>query len=147
MCRPSPRTAESGGVKLGDTVAMFAQGPIGLCATAGARLRGAGFIIAVESDPVRAAMAKPMGADVVVDHIRTDAVEEIRRMTGGKGVDVAIEALGTQATFPRAMDQFAAERYAQELSIRYVSSPGNQKFFREQLLKVRERRIQLTLRP
>ena len=107
---------------MGDTVAMFAQGPIGLCATAGARLRGAGFIIAVESDPVRAAMAKPMGADVVVDHIRTDAVEEIRRMTGGKGVDVAIEALGTQATFPRAMDQFAAERNAQELCIRFKRS-------------------------
>ncbi len=95
--------AESGDVKLGDTVAVFAQGPIGLCATAGARLRGAGFIIAVESDPVRAAMAKRMGADVVVDHTRTDAVEEIRRMTGGKGVDVAIEALGTQGTFESAL--------------------------------------------
>jgi 2-desacetyl-2-hydroxyethyl bacteriochlorophyllide A dehydrogenase len=95
--------AESGDVKLGDTVAVFAQGPIGLCATAGAKLRGAGFIIAVESDPVRAAMAKKMGADVVVDHTRTDAVEEIRRMTGGKGVDVAIEALGTQATFESAL--------------------------------------------
>jgi alcohol dehydrogenase len=95
--------AESGEVKLGDTVAVFAQGPIGLCATAGAKLRGAGFIIAVESDRVRAAMAKRMGADVVVDHTQTDAVEEIRRMTGGKGVDVAIEALGTQATFESAL--------------------------------------------
>jgi len=95
--------AESGDVKLGDTVAVFAQGPIGLCATAGAKLRGAGFIIAVESDSVRAAMAKKMGADVVVDHTRIDAVEEIRRMTGGKGVDVAIEALGTQATFESAL--------------------------------------------
>src|SRR5450631_4242272 len=91
--------AESGEVKLGDTVAVFAQGPIGLCATAGAKLRGAGFIIAVESDPVRAAMAKRMGADVVVDHTKTDAVALIRRMTEGKGVDVAIEALGTQSTF------------------------------------------------
>jgi alcohol dehydrogenase len=95
--------AESGDVKIGDTVAVFAQGPIGLCATAGARLKGAGFIIAVESDPVRAAMAKCMGADVVVDHTKTDAVEEIRRLTKGKGVDVAIEALGTQATFESAL--------------------------------------------
>ena len=95
--------AESGKVKLGDTVAVFAQGPIGLCATEGSKLRGAGFIIAVESDPVRAAMAKRMGADVVVDHTKTDAVEEIRRMTEGKGVDVAIEALGTQATFESAL--------------------------------------------
>jgi alcohol dehydrogenase len=95
--------AESGEVKLGDTVAVFAQGPIGLCATAGAKLRGAGFIIAVESDRVRTAMAKRMGADVVVDYTKTDAVEEIRRMTDGKGVDVAIEALGTQATFESAL--------------------------------------------
>jgi len=95
--------AESGEVRIGDTVAVFAQGPIGLCATAGAKLRGAGFIIAVESDPVRAAMAKQMGADMVVDHSKTDAVREIRRMTAGKGVDVAIEALGTQATFESAL--------------------------------------------
>jgi alcohol dehydrogenase len=95
--------AESAEVKIGDTVAVFAQGPIGLCATAGAKLKGAGFIIAVESDPVRAAMAKRMGADIVVDHTEMDAVEEIRRLTKGKGVDVAIEALGTQATFESAL--------------------------------------------
>jgi alcohol dehydrogenase len=95
--------AESGEVKIGDTVAVFAQGPIGLCATAGAKLKGAGFIIAVESDPVRAAMAKRMGADVVIDHTKMDAVAEIRRLTNGVGVDVAIEALGTQATFESAL--------------------------------------------
>ena len=94
---------ESGDVKIGDTVAVFAQGPIGLCATAGAKLKGAGLIIAVESDPVRAAMARRMGADIVVDHTKSDAVAEIRRLTGGKGVDVAIEALGTQTTFESAL--------------------------------------------
>lgn len=95
--------AESGEVKLGDTVAVFAQGPIGLCATAGARLRGAAMIIAVESDPVRSAMAKRMGADLVVDHTKANAVDEIRRLTNGRGVDVAIEALGTQTTFESAL--------------------------------------------
>ena len=95
--------AESGEVKIGDTVAVFAQGPIGLCATAGAKLRGAGLIIAVESDPVRSAMAKRMGADIVLDHTKVDAVTEIRRLTGSKGVDVAIEALGTQGTFESAL--------------------------------------------
>lgn len=95
--------AERGEVKIGDTVAVFAQGPIGLCATAGAELRGAGLIIAVESDPVRAEAAKRMGADVVVDYTKTDAVGVIQRMTDGKGVDVAIEALGTQATFESAL--------------------------------------------
>jgi len=95
--------AESGEVQIGDTVAIFAQGPIGLCATAGAKLKGAGLIIGVESDPVRAQMAKRMGADIVIDHTKTDAVAEIRRLTEGRGVDVAIEALGTQATFENAL--------------------------------------------
>ncbi|MGA8143248.1 MAG: NAD(P)-dependent alcohol dehydrogenase [Candidatus Acidiferrales bacterium] len=95
--------AESADLQIGDTVAVFAQGPIGLCATAGAKLKGASLIIAVESDPIRAKMAKKMGADIVVNHLEQDAVAEIKRLTGGKGVDVAIEALGTQATFESAL--------------------------------------------
>jgi alcohol dehydrogenase len=50
--------AESGRIRIGDIVAVFAQGPIGLCATAGAKLRGAATIIAVESVPERMAMAR-----------------------------------------------------------------------------------------
>ena len=95
--------AESGEVQIGDTVAVFAEGPIGLCATAGAKLKGAGFIVGVESDPARAAVAKKMGADVVLDYTKGDVVREIRRMTDGRGVDVAIEALGAQATFENAL--------------------------------------------
>jgi alcohol dehydrogenase len=95
--------AESADVQIGDTVAVFAQGPIGLCATAGADLKGASLVIAVESDIVRAKMAKRMGAGVVLDYSKQDVIEEIRRLTGGKGVDVAIEALGTQATFENAL--------------------------------------------
>jgi alcohol dehydrogenase len=95
--------AESAEVKIGDTVAVFAQGPIGLCATAGAKLKGASLIIGVESDPVRIEMAKRMGADIVINHEKVDAVTEIRRLTGGEGVDVAIEALGTQTTFENAL--------------------------------------------
>src|SRR5690349_21282526 len=95
--------AESADLRIGDAAAVFAQGPIGLCATAGARLKGAGLIIGVESDPVRAAMAKRMGADVVLNFKECDIVAEIRRLTGGRGVDVAIEALGTQETFESAL--------------------------------------------
>jgi alcohol dehydrogenase len=91
--------AERGGIKIGDTVAVFAQGPIGLCTTAGARLRGATTIIAVDGIPERLEMAKRLGADVVIDFRATDPVQEIMRLTGGRGVDVAIEALGTQQTF------------------------------------------------
>jgi alcohol dehydrogenase len=95
--------AESADLRIGDTVAVFAQGPIGLCATAGAKLKGASLIIAVESDPVRKVMALRMGADVVLNFQEQDVVAEIKRLTGGKGVDVAIEALGTQATFENAL--------------------------------------------
>lgn len=91
--------AERGGIRIGDTVVVFAQGPIGLCATAGARLRGASLIIAVESVPQRAAMSMRLGADVVIDHTTADPLARIMELTGGRGVDVAIEALGTPATF------------------------------------------------
>lgn len=91
--------AERGGVQIADMVAVFAQGPIGLCATAGAKLMGASTIIAVDRLPERLDMARRLGADHVVDFSRADPVEEIRRITDGRGVDVAIEALGTQATF------------------------------------------------
>lgn len=95
--------AESGGVKIGDSVAVFAQGPIGLCATAGAKLMGATRIIAVESVPARIEMAKRLGADAVVDFKAEDPVEAIMRITDGRGVDVAIEALGTQTTFEASL--------------------------------------------
>ncbi|GAA0270791.1 NAD(P)-dependent alcohol dehydrogenase [Alteraurantiacibacter aestuarii] len=95
--------AESGKVRIGDTVAVFAQGPIGLCATAGAFMMGATTIIAVESVPARMAMARKMGATHVVDFSKVDPVDEIRRITDGRGVDVSIEALGLQQTFEGAL--------------------------------------------
>jgi alcohol dehydrogenase len=95
--------AETGGITIGDTVAVFAQGPIGLCATAGAKLMGATRIIVVDTVPARLAMARRMGADIVVDFKKENPVEAIMALTGGRGVDVAIEALGTQATFESAL--------------------------------------------
>ena len=90
------------GVKIGDTVAVFAQGPIGLCATAGARLAGAAFVIGVDGVPARAALARRMGADIVLDPA-DDPVTQILELTEGRGVDVAIEALGRQETFENSL--------------------------------------------
>jgi alcohol dehydrogenase len=95
--------AESGDIRIGDIVAVFAQGPIGLCATAGAKLKGATSIIAVDAVPERLAMARRLGADFIVDFKKVNPVEEIMRITDGRGVDVAIEALGAQATFEAAL--------------------------------------------
>ncbi len=96
--------AEAANIKLGDTVAVFAQRPIGLCATAGARLRGATMIIAVDSVPERLAMARRLGADEVVDFKQSDPVEAIMALTHGRGVDAAIEALGLQTTFESCLE-------------------------------------------
>jgi len=95
--------AESGKIRVGDTVAVFAQGPIGLCATVGAKLIGATRIFVVDSLPERLAMASALGADVTINYKERDPVEAILEATGGRGVDVAIEALGTQSTFENCL--------------------------------------------
>lgn len=91
--------AEHARIAIGETVAVFAQGPVGLSATIGANLVGAGRVIAVESKPERQALAKRFGADDIVDFTRGDPVEQIMDLTGGVGVDAAIEALGSPRTF------------------------------------------------
>jgi alcohol dehydrogenase len=83
-------------MKEGQSVAVFAQGPVGLCVTAAAKTYGAGLIIAVEGIPERVAMARRLGAHHVVSP--QNAVEEIMNLTNGAGVDVAVEALGKQVT-------------------------------------------------
>jgi threonine dehydrogenase-like Zn-dependent dehydrogenase len=95
--------AESGRIRVGDSVAVFAQGPIGLCATVGARLKGASIIIGVDPNPDRLAMARRFGATVTLNSQETDPIAEIKRLTDGRGVDVAIEALGRQETFENAL--------------------------------------------
>lgn len=94
--------AEAGGIRIGDAVVVLAQGPIGLCATAGAKLMGAALVIGVDGDDTRLAMAKRMGADVTLDYRAVDVVAEVKRLTGC-GADVAIEALGTQETFEQCL--------------------------------------------
>jgi threonine dehydrogenase-like Zn-dependent dehydrogenase len=91
--------AENGNIPIGGTVAVFAEGPVGLMATAGAKLRGAGLIIGVESVPKRQDLARVYGADVIIDFTAEDPVKRILALTDGQGVDTAIEALGADITF------------------------------------------------
>ncbi|MDO9134570.1 MAG: NAD(P)-dependent alcohol dehydrogenase [Hydrogenophaga sp.] len=95
--------AENANIRIGDTVVVFAQGPIGLCATAGARLLGASTIIAVDGNDHRLGIARKMGADLTLNFNNCDVVEEIMKITGGRGVDSSIEALGLQSTFESAL--------------------------------------------
>jgi alcohol dehydrogenase len=96
--------AETANVEIGQTVAVFAQGPIGLCATAGAHLKGAALIIGIDAIEGRLQLSRRMGADEVIDFTQEDPVAAIKRLTGGRGVDVAIEALGKQETFQWCLD-------------------------------------------
>lgn len=95
--------AENANIRIGDTVVVFAQGPIGLCATAGARLLGASTIIAVDGNDHRLDIARKMGADLTLNFKNCDVVDEIMKITGGRGVDASIEALGMQSTFESAL--------------------------------------------
>lgn len=90
--------AEHADIPMGGTAAVFAQGPVGLMATVGCRLQGAGFVIAVESVPERKELASHYGADLVIDFTERDPVEAILEATDGQGVDSAIEALGSDTT-------------------------------------------------
>ena len=95
--------AETANVRIGDSVVVYAQGPIGLSATAGARLMGAALVIGVDSNHTRLEMARRMGADVVIDHTQEDPVARVKALTDGRGADVAIEALGIQETFENCL--------------------------------------------
>ncbi|MEO5696527.1 MAG: NAD(P)-dependent alcohol dehydrogenase [Burkholderiaceae bacterium] len=95
--------AENANIRIGDTVVVFAQGPIGLCATAGARLMGATMIITVDGNDHRLGISKKMGADVTFNFNNCDVVDEIMKLTGGRGADASIEALGLQSTFESAL--------------------------------------------
>jgi threonine dehydrogenase-like Zn-dependent dehydrogenase len=95
--------AENGHIPIGGTVAVMAQGPVGLMSTAGAKLRGAGLIIGVESVPQRQQLARAYGADEIVDFSTEDVVRRIMELTDGEGVDTSIEAVGADVTFQAAV--------------------------------------------
>jgi len=98
--------AQNANIPLGGTVAIFAQGAVGLSAMIGARLLGAGLVITVEGLPDRQEMSRRLGADVVPEP--EGAVERILELTGGVGVDSTVEALGNQVTFENALRALAA---------------------------------------
>jgi alcohol dehydrogenase len=157
--------AESGRIRIGDIVAVFAQGPIGLCATAGARLSGATTIFGVDGIAGRLAMSRKCGADVTLNFHEVDPVAEIMRLTDGRGVDVAIEALGTQTTFEQALRVLrpggtlsSLGVYSRDLTIpvgafaaglgdnRIVTTlcPGGKERMRRLISVIRSRRVDLT---
>ena len=92
----------NGRVQPGDVVAIVGAGPIGLSAIMGARLFSPSHIVAIDLADSRLEAAKRFGADVIVNNGGQDPLEVVRQLTGGLGADVAIEAVGTPATFELA---------------------------------------------
>ena len=92
----------TGGVGRGDSVAVFGCGGVGDAAIAGSRLAGAHTIIAVDIDERKLDIARNFGATHTVNSTNEDPIEAIRGLTGGNGVDVAIEAVGLPATYEQA---------------------------------------------
>ena len=110
----------TGGVSRGDSVAVIGCGGVGDAAIAGARLAGAHTIIAVDIDPRKLQWARDFGATHTINASETDPVEEIRNLTGGNGVNVAIEAVGNPRTFEQA---FYARDHAGTVVLVGVPSP------------------------
>ncbi|MBO0836003.1 MAG: alcohol dehydrogenase catalytic domain-containing protein [Actinobacteria bacterium] len=156
---------EAANVQIGQSVAVFAQGPIGLCATAGARLKGAATVIVVDGIEKRLQLARQMGADEVIDYKEQDPVAAINRLTGGHGVDVSVEALGKQQTFQWCLDatrpggiisslgvyaghlEIPAESYVAGIGDKQILStlcPGGKERMRRMMELVRNGRLDLT---
>jgi len=94
----------TGNVTRGDSVAVFGCGGVGDAAIAGAHLAGASTIIAVDIDDTKLEWAKGFGATHTVNSTNVDAVEAIKELTGGNGVDVAIEAIGLPHVYKQAFE-------------------------------------------
>jgi S-(hydroxymethyl)mycothiol dehydrogenase len=92
----------TGGVGLGDSVAVFGCGGVGCAAVAGSKLAGAAVIIGVDLDPKKLELASAFGATHTVDASTTDPVGAIRALTGGNGADVCIEAVGDASVMEQA---------------------------------------------
>jgi S-(hydroxymethyl)mycothiol dehydrogenase len=103
----------TGAVQRGESVAVFGCGGVGDAAIAGAKLAGATTIIAVDISDTKLEWAKQFGATHTVNSKETDPVEAIKALTGGFGVDVAIDAVGHPAVFEQAF-------YARDLAGRVV---------------------------
>jgi alcohol dehydrogenase len=94
----------NGKVKPGDTVAIVGAGPVGLAALLTAQLYSPAELIMIDLDDNRLEVARKLGATQCVNSGDGKAVENVRALAGGKGVDVAIEAVGIPATFDVCQD-------------------------------------------
>lgn len=123
----------------GDTVMVIGCGAVGLAAVQGARLAGAGEVIAVEIDDKKLALAERVGATALVDARREDPGAVAKAKTAGRGADVVIEAAGSAAYFRASLDAarpggeviwLGKTDVAQEVAFRWGSLMGEKRIRR-----------------
>jgi S-(hydroxymethyl)mycothiol dehydrogenase len=123
----------TGGVRSGDTVAVIGLGGIGLAALQGARIAGASRLIAVDLVAAKLERARTFGATDVIDASADDVVDAVRRLTGGDGVDLALEATGVPSVVSQAVAMLARGGTAvaigvpppeSSVTIRWSGGPG-----------------------
>lgn len=116
--------AVRGDIKLGDTVAIVGAGPVGMCAAIGARLAGAAQIVLIDTDEFRLQVAREQKlGEVNINVQNQDALQNILDITGGRGADVVIEAVGSSKSFE---DSFSYVRAGGTVSLLGVyTAPTN----------------------
>ncbi len=108
--------AEMCGIEGGEVIAVWGAGPVGLLAMASAKLLGAERIIAIDRHPYRLKMAlERAGATDAINYEQTDVQEALRELTGGRGPDACIDAVGLEAHAPSAM--YALDRAKQAVML------------------------------
>jgi len=85
----------TGGIETGDDFLVFGAGPIGMFALQWGKILGAGRVFVVDLLEEKLALCKELGADVLIDALKTDPVEEVKKLTGGKGVPLVMESAGS----------------------------------------------------
>jgi threonine dehydrogenase-like Zn-dependent dehydrogenase len=130
--------AENGGIRPGDTVAVFGAGPVGLLAVQSAQLFGPARVFAVDRVDYRLALARELGAEPV-DLERGDPAEQLRALTGGWGPDVVLECVGHETPFTQAIQAVRAGGVVSSVGV-YVEPtmgfPAREAFFKDLTLKM-----------
>jgi threonine dehydrogenase-like Zn-dependent dehydrogenase len=130
--------AENGGIRPGDTVAVFGAGPVGLLAMQSAQLFGPARIFAVDRVDYRLALARELGAEPV-DLERGDPAEQLRALTGGWGPDVVLECVGHETPFTQAIQAVRAGGVVSSVGVYVEPSmgfPAREAFFKDLTLKM-----------
>lgn len=130
--------AENGGIRPGDTVAVFGAGPVGLLAMQSAQLFGPARLFAIDRVDYRLKLAEEFGAEPV-NLDRGDPAEQLRALTGGRGPDVVLECVGHETPFTQAIQAVRAGGTVASVGVYVETSlgfPAREAFFKDLTLKM-----------